>query len=58
MDFRASSTTDDSDEAILDKPYRPFYNIFGSAPILVKQYMLRFVTNVPCLTNMFQEQRL
>ncbi|OAK99010.1 hypothetical protein IQ06DRAFT_295318 [Phaeosphaeriaceae sp. SRC1lsM3a] len=37
MDFRASSTTDDSDEAILDKPYRPFYNIFGSAPILVKQ---------------------
>lgn len=39
MDFRPSTTTDDTDEAILDKPYRPFYNIFGGSPILVKQYL-------------------
>ncbi|KAF2030163.1 hypothetical protein EK21DRAFT_66225 [Setomelanomma holmii] len=37
MDFRPPSHTDDSDEAIRAEPYRPFYNIFGSAPILVKQ---------------------
>lgn len=28
---------DATDESILRDPYRPFYNIFGSKPILVKQ---------------------
>ena len=28
----------DSDESIMDEPYRPFYNIFASKPVLVKQY--------------------
>lgn len=28
----------DSDESIIDEPYRPFYNIFASKPVLVKQY--------------------
>ncbi|KAJ8113760.1 hypothetical protein OPT61_g4188 [Boeremia exigua] len=27
----------DSDESILNEPYRPFYNIFASKPVLVKQ---------------------
>ena len=40
MDFRPSATSEDSDESILDKPYRPFYNIFGGSPILVKQYVI------------------
>lgn len=38
MDFRAPTQTEESDAAILDEPYRPFYSIFGSKPILVKQY--------------------
>ncbi|KAF2833213.1 hypothetical protein CC86DRAFT_6552 [Ophiobolus disseminans] len=37
MDFRSLSSIDDSDEAILNEPYHPFYNIFGGQPILVKQ---------------------
>lgn len=28
----------DTDESILNEPYRPFYNIFASKPVLVKQY--------------------
>lgn len=28
----------DSDESILDEPYRPFYSVFASKPVLVKQY--------------------
>jgi len=38
MDFRDPSHVDESDEAILNEPYRPFYSIFGGKPILVKQY--------------------
>ncbi|KAH7080359.1 hypothetical protein BKA63DRAFT_563049 [Paraphoma chrysanthemicola] len=37
MDFRPASHMGDSDEAILNEPYRPFYNFFGGKPILVKQ---------------------
>jgi hypothetical protein len=39
MDFRPASRMGDADESILAEPYRPFYNIFGSQPILVKQYL-------------------
>jgi hypothetical protein len=38
MDFRVPNEHEESDAAILNEPYRPFYNIFGSKPILVKQY--------------------
>ena len=38
MDFRPPAHVEESDDAILDEPYRPFYNIFGGKPILVKQY--------------------
>ncbi|KAF2992937.1 hypothetical protein E8E13_000295 [Curvularia kusanoi] len=38
MDFRSLDRMGDSDESILDEPYRPFYNIFASKPVLVKQY--------------------
>jgi hypothetical protein len=38
MDFRVPNEHEESDAAILDEPYRPFYNIFRSKPILVKQY--------------------
>ncbi|KAH8727540.1 hypothetical protein GQ44DRAFT_703405 [Phaeosphaeriaceae sp. PMI808] len=37
MDFRGPLQNDESDEAILNEPYRPFYNIFRGKPILVKQ---------------------
>jgi hypothetical protein len=38
MDFRPPTNINESDEGILESPYRPFYNIFGgNAPILVKQ---------------------
>ncbi|EDU40346.1 repeatdomain-containing protein [Pyrenophora tritici-repentis] len=37
MDFRDASRMDESDESILREPYRPFYKIFGGAPILIKQ---------------------
>jgi hypothetical protein len=39
MDFRAPSCGEESDDAIRDAPYRPFYSMFGGQPILVKQYM-------------------
>lgn len=38
MDFRSLDRMGDSDESILDEPYRPFYNIFAAKPVLVKQY--------------------
>lgn len=38
MDFRSLDRMGDSDESILDEPYRPFYNIFAFKPVLVKQY--------------------
>jgi hypothetical protein len=38
MDFRNPECMTDTDEGILEEPYRPFYNIFGSKPVLVKQY--------------------
>ena len=34
----------DSDESIMDEPYRPFYNIFASKPVLVKQYGILLYT--------------
>lgn len=37
MDFRSLDHMGESDEAILNEPYRPFYNPFRSKPILVKQ---------------------
>jgi hypothetical protein len=37
MDFRDPSRMTDSDKGILKDPYKPFYNIFGSKPVLVKQ---------------------
>ncbi|KAH5334611.1 hypothetical protein HBI42_035480 [Parastagonospora nodorum] len=38
MDFRDPSHVGESDEAILEQPYRPFYSLFGGKPILVKQH--------------------
>ncbi|KAL6708505.1 hypothetical protein ACN47E_002768 [Coniothyrium glycines] len=39
MDFRSLECMDESDEAILEHPYNPFYNVFGSyRPVLVKQH--------------------
>jgi hypothetical protein len=38
MDFRSPTQHDETDDAILDAPYRPFYTLFHSPPILVKQY--------------------
>ena len=37
MDFRELDRMGDADEAILEAPYRPFYQLFGGTPILVKQ---------------------
>ncbi|KAH9865773.1 hypothetical protein J1614_009360, partial [Plenodomus biglobosus] len=37
MDFRPLDRMGDTDEAILDAPYRPFYNPFRISPVLVKQ---------------------
>jgi hypothetical protein len=39
MDFRNAERMTDTDEGILEEPYKPFYNIFGSKPVLVKQYV-------------------
>lgn len=40
MDFRNLDRMSDSDEAIINEPYRPFYNPFSWKPVLVKQYGL------------------
>ncbi|CBX92782.1 similar to DUF domain-containing protein [Plenodomus lingam JN3] len=37
MDFRPLDRMGDSDDAILEVPYRPFYNPFKISPVLVKQ---------------------
>ncbi|KAF2706640.1 hypothetical protein K504DRAFT_459042 [Pleomassaria siparia CBS 279.74] len=37
MDFRPLSEMDGSDQALLDEPFQPFYNIFGIKPVLVNQ---------------------
>jgi hypothetical protein len=37
MDFRPPTSIPPTDASIIDQPYRPFYNPFHSAPILVKQ---------------------
>ncbi len=37
MDFRPLDQMDGSDQALLDEPFNPFYNIFGVKPVLVKQ---------------------
>ena len=38
MDFRSLDRMGDTDESIIEEPYRPFYNIFAPKPVLVKQY--------------------
>lgn len=42
MDFRDSSRMEESEEGILDEPYKPFYSFFGGKPILVKQCVYRY----------------
>ncbi|KAF1956260.1 hypothetical protein CC80DRAFT_492516 [Byssothecium circinans] len=37
MDFRPLSQMQDTDESVLDEPYRPFYNFWAPTPVLVKQ---------------------
>lgn len=37
MDFRSLDRMGGSDEAILEEPYSPFYSIFASKPVLIKQ---------------------
>ncbi|ORY13496.1 hypothetical protein BCR34DRAFT_480935 [Clohesyomyces aquaticus] len=37
MDFRPLDQMDSSDQALLDEPYNPFYNIFGVKPVIVNQ---------------------
>jgi hypothetical protein len=37
MDFRGLDRMGNSDEDIVNEPYRPFYNIFAAKPVLVKQ---------------------
>lgn len=37
---------DATDESILREPYRPFWNIFGSKPILIKQYLSPYSIDV------------
>jgi hypothetical protein len=46
MDFRSPERMTDTDEGILEEPYGPFYNIFGSKPVLVKQYGISPTYNV------------
>ena len=54
MDFRDLDRMGDTDESILDEPYRPFYNIFASKPVLVKQYDARLAFEAVAL---MQSQR-
>lgn len=51
MDFRDPSRMSESDDAILDEPYRPFYSIFGGQPILVKQYVVYLKYSTQKLKN-------
>ncbi|KAF2637064.1 hypothetical protein P280DRAFT_492691 [Massarina eburnea CBS 473.64] len=37
MDFRPLDRMHDTDESVLDEPYRPFYNFWAPTPVLVKQ---------------------
>ncbi|CAI6239535.1 unnamed protein product [Periconia digitata] len=37
MDFRPLEHMRDSDESILEEPYKPFYSFWASKPVLVKQ---------------------
>ncbi|PVI02051.1 hypothetical protein DM02DRAFT_717577 [Periconia macrospinosa] len=37
MDFRPLQDMRDTDESVLDEPYRPFYNFWAPKPVLVKQ---------------------
>jgi hypothetical protein len=54
MDFRSPERMTDADEAILEEPYRPFYNIFGSKPVLVKQYDISPTCNVQKTNEMVE----
>jgi hypothetical protein len=51
MDFRSPSRMGDTDEAILEEPYRPFYHFFYSKPVLVKQYASRVKIAMKTPTN-------
>ena len=42
---------DDADDSILREPYRPFWNIFGSKPILVKQYVFALLVSYMSLRD-------
>ncbi|KAF2472142.1 uncharacterized protein BDR25DRAFT_333549 [Lindgomyces ingoldianus] len=37
MDFRPLNKMDSSDQALLEEPFNPFYNILGVMPVIVKQ---------------------
>lgn len=37
MDFRPLDRMGADDQAILDAPFKPFYNIFGIKPVIVNQ---------------------
>lgn len=37
MDFRPVEELDGSDEALLEHPFKPFYNFFSVKPAIVKQ---------------------
>jgi hypothetical protein len=37
MDFRTLDRMGESDEDIVDKPFRPFYKFWAPRPVLVKQ---------------------
>ena len=51
MDFRNLDRMGDSDEAILEEPYRPFYDIFGHKPVLVKQYSSPWIQVIEQMSN-------
>jgi hypothetical protein len=58
MDFRDPSRTEESDDAILNDPYRPFYSLFGGQPILVKQYEVISKETRSSMLMITQRQRL
>jgi hypothetical protein len=38
MDFRPLDQMSGTDEALIEYPFKPFYNIFSIKPVIVKQY--------------------
>jgi hypothetical protein len=37
MDFRPQDRMGTSDQSLLNEPFSPFYNIFPTKPVIVKQ---------------------